>query len=368
MNRIILGAIVIVGVLVIASTILIQEPEPAQPNEKIGLVVNTPSQYTSLQDLDQIYLTAAETGIGRSNVYLFWDKVEPVRGEFDWEHSDILLSFNKKNSLDVTLYFSVINGRMLGPFPDWIGNPSLNAINDDHLFNVLNAILSRYDIIDTVIIAGQTESHFRYSEYDIPIYKELFADMYERLKDAHPDVKIGNTFALHNVLNKNLDHIVTELAMGDFVGFTYFPVDSLNDIVKTPTEAIRDLQGSLELVPDKKSGFLEVGWSTSDFVGGSESDQMEFVRNILEFYSANEDQIEFLTWYRQYDRLDGTCMVDPQPVDGLDIEIGGSSGLGSSEHVIERLGHYVCKSGIISDDGIPKPGWHEFQTRLKAAG
>ena len=55
-----------------------------------------------------------------------------------------------------------------------------------------------------------------------------------KLKEKHPDVKIGNSFALHNVLNKDLAHIVSDLNIGDFVAFSYFPVDTLNDIVKTP--------------------------------------------------------------------------------------------------------------------------------------
>jgi hypothetical protein len=75
----------------------------------------------------------------------------------------------KKNDLKVTLYFSIINGETLGPFPAWIGKPSLNAIQEDRLVNVLDAILARYDIVDIVVIAGETESQFRYHEQNIPV-------------------------------------------------------------------------------------------------------------------------------------------------------------------------------------------------------
>jgi len=81
-----------------------------QTNEKIGLVINSPNQSTTLQELSDVYSEAADSGIGRSNVYLFWNLVEPVRGEFDWRQSDPLMSFNKNNNLKVTLYFSIING------------------------------------------------------------------------------------------------------------------------------------------------------------------------------------------------------------------------------------------------------------------
>ena len=35
---------------------------------------------------------------------------------------------------------------------------------------------------------------------------------------------------IHSYENKNLENIVNELKIGDFVAFSYFPVDSLNDI------------------------------------------------------------------------------------------------------------------------------------------
>ena len=363
MDKKVLGMIAVIAVvLAIISTVsFLPSSEIISPatNEKIGLVINSPNQSTTLQELDQIYSEASDAGIGRSNVYLFWNLVEPVRGEFDWQQSDVLMSFNKNNDLKVTLYFSIINGETLGPFPDWIGKPPLKSIGEDRVASVLDAILSRYDIIDTVILAGETESQFRYNEQNIPVYKELFTGVYEKIKEKHPDVKIGNAFALHQVLNKNLQSIVADLAIGDFVAFSYFPVDLLNDIVKTPQEAKEDLQQAFDLAGDKKVGIFEIGWSTSDFVGGSEPEQTEFLEKSFEFYAENESELEFLTWYRQYDRPEGTCVFDGQNI-GDDILSVGGSGFGSSEHVIERLSNYVCNAGLINNDGTHKPGWNEL--------
>jgi len=369
MNKKIIGLSVGVAVIAIITIILIMpnlQPITSQKhNEKIGLVINTPKSSITLKDLNQIYSDASSTGIGRSNMYLFWNIVEPVKGEFDWKQSDVLMSFNKKNDLKVTLYFSVINGETLGPFPNWIGKPSLNAIGEDRLVNVLDAILSRYDIIDTVVIAGETESQFRYYEQNIPVYKELFNGVYAKIKEKHPDVKIGNAFALHNVLNKNLEHIVTDLALGDFVAFSYSPVDTLNDIVKTPQEAKEDLQKIFEIIPDKKIGLFEISWSTSDFVGGNNTSQKIFLEKSFEFYRENESKMEFFTWYRQYDRPDGTCVVEKSEIGNTTISIGGGSSLGTSEHVIERLSHYICSSGFVDVNGIPKPSWNEFKNQIE---
>jgi len=348
------GIVIIIAVIATVLTLPSSEIVTNQKtNEKIGLVINSPNQSITLEKLDQIYSEASNTGIGRSNVYLFWNIVEPVRGEYDWQQSDVLMSFNKKNNLKVTLYFSIINGETLGPFPSWIGKPPLNSIGEDRVVSVLDAILSRYDIIDIVILSGETESQFRFYEQNIPVYKELFNGVYEKIKQNHPDVKIGNAFALHHVLNKNLQHIVSDLAIGDFVAFSYSPVDALNEIVKTPQQAKQDLQQAFDLVDDKKVGIFEISWSTSDFVGGSDSTQTEFLEKSFEYYTENESELEFFTWYRQYDRPEGTCVIEEQEIGNDTLTVGGS-GFGTSEHVIERLSNYICSAGLISNDGTPK--------------
>jgi len=208
LNKVIIGGIITAVVIAgIASAFLLSTESENEPpiiihNEKIGLIVNTPTNEISINDLSNYYSQASSTGIGRNNLYLFWNLVEPEKENYDWQQSDILMSFNKQNDLKVTLYFSIINGETLGPFPKWIGKPSIKSISEDNLVRVLDAILTRYDIIDYVIIAGDTDAQFRYNERNIPVYEELFNGMYERLKEKHPQVKLGNEFSLHGVINK----------------------------------------------------------------------------------------------------------------------------------------------------------------------
>lgn len=362
------GLVVAVIIISIGMTTMLtnsESPIISQNNEKIGLVINSPTQSTTVQELDQIYSESTTTQIGRSNVYLFWNIVEPVRGEYDWRQSDVIMGLNEKNDLKVTLFFSVINGETLGPFPHWIGKPSINSIGEDRLESILDEVLSRYHIVDTVIISGETESQFRYNEHAIPVYQELFSGVYDSLKEKHPDVKFGNSFALHHVLNKNLEHIVSDLAIGDFVAFSYSPVNSLNEIVKTPEDAKSDLEKILDIIPDKKIGFFEVSWSTSDLIDGNSDTQKNFLTKLFEFYTENESKIEFLTWYRYHDRPEGTCVTEQQQIGDERISIGGGSGLGSSEHVIERLNHYICSAGLVDVNGNTKSGWNEFKNQIE---
>ena len=334
-------------------------------NESIGMVINSPSSSVTLQQLDEIFTDASSSGIGRSNVYLYWNMIEPVEGKFDWLQSDIIMGLNEKNNHKVTLYFSIINGETLGPFPNWIGKPTLNGINQDELVTVLDAVLSRYHIIDSVIIAGDTESQFRYNERFIPVYQELFSNVYDEIKQKHPDVIFGNSFALHNVLNKNLENVVQELSLGDFVSFSYTPTDSLNEINKNPDEAIEDLNQVFEIVPNKKIGFFELSWSTSNFVEGNDDSQKLFVEKLFDFYAQKKSNIEFMTWFRYSDQQANSCVKEEQKIGDQTITLGGGSSLGTSEHVIERLNQYNCNTGLVDVNQNGKIGWNEFKTQIQ---
>jgi len=334
-------------------------------NESIGMVINSPSSSVTLQQLDEIFTDASSSGIGRSNVYLYWNMIEPVEGKFDWLQSDILMGLNEKNNHKVTLYFSIINGETLGPFPKWIGKPTLNGINQDELVTALDAVLSRYHIIDSLIIAADTESQFRHNERFIPVYKELFSNVYDEIKEKHPDVKFGNSFALHNVLNKNLENAVQELSLGDFVAFSYTPTDALNEISKNPDEAIEDLNKIFEIVPNKKLGFFELSWSTSNFVEGNDDSQKIFVEKLFDFYAQNESDIEFMTWFRYIDQQASSCVKEEQKIGDQTITLGGGSSLGTSEHVIERLNQYNCNTGFVDVNQNGKIGWNEFKTQIQ---
>ena len=344
---------------------IIPQVSPKTNNESIGMVINSPFSSVTLQQLDEIFTDASSSGIGRSNVYLYWNMIEPVEGKFDWLQSDILMGLNEKNNHKVTLYFSIINGETLGPFPKWIGKPTLNGINQDELVTVLDAILSRYHVIDSVIIAGETESYFRYQESFIPVYQELFSNLYDEIKQKHPDVKFGNSFALHNVLNKNLNNIVEELALGDFVVFSYTPTDALNEINKNPDEAIEDLNQVFEIVPNKKIGFFELSWSTSNFVEGNDDSQKLFVEKLFDFYAQKESNIEFMTWFRYSDQQANSCVKEEQKIGDQTITLGGGSSLGTSEHVIERLNQYNCNTGFVDVNQNGKIGWNEFKTQIQ---
>src|SRR3989304_6083897 len=57
---------------------------PVAKNEKLGLIINTPSSAVTLDQLTRVYSEASATGIGRNNLYLFWNNIEPQPDQYNW--------------------------------------------------------------------------------------------------------------------------------------------------------------------------------------------------------------------------------------------------------------------------------------------
>lgn len=360
MNKKILSGAIVSGVIIVIIIVVVSlqiQPSIPQKDEKLGLYVMVPTETPTLLDLKDAYAEAASTGIGRNNVYLFWTTIESQKGEYNWKISDAIMSLNKQNDLRVTLYFSIINNRVFGPFPDWMAIPQLDENLQDKAVKILDDILSRYDVIDYVIIGGEIDAYFRDHEDDIPKYDEFFMGVYTKLKEKHPDVKFGNSFSLHGIINNGQEDLVARLSQGDFVAFSYFPVNKLNEINKTSQEARKDLERILELAGDKKVALMEISWSTAESIGGSQDGQVDFVKTVYDFYRENESRFEFLTWFREYDRPIDICMK------GLNTSVGKVSF--GNEIVLQNTAEYLCDSGLIDVDKHPKPAWAEFKKQVQ---
>ena len=155
--------------------------------------------------------------------------------------------------------------------------------------------------------------------------------------------------------------------MGDFIAFSYKPTNIVGDIARTPDAiptgkdsiwpAMDDLEKSIEMFPNSKIAFFEIGWSTSEFVNGNNSDQEQFIKNSLNFFEENESNIEFFTISRLYDKPQGTCVSQ-------DIETISGSSFSSNTYRLERIDAYVCNSGLIDTNQNPKPAWAQFKTNI----
>ncbi|SMH71945.1 hypothetical protein [Candidatus Nitrosotalea okcheonensis] len=333
------------------------QPANIMHNPKLGLVIMPPTQKPTLDEIRKAYAQAASTGIGRSNVYLSWPIMEPTQGTYNWGYSDILMGLNREQGLNVTLYFSVINNQLLGPFPSWMGKPQLDQKLQDQTVAILDAMLSRYYIVDYVIIGGNIDNYFRDHPNEIPQYVDFFNGVYSKLKIKHPHVKFGNWFSLNDITNHAEGDIVGKLNQGDFVAYSYAPVDLLYYQSNSPDNEGANLQKMIDFAKGKKIALMEVGWSTDKSINGTKDDQQKFVKIVYDFYKKNQSDFEFLTWYRQYDRPVDTCYNS--------LYQGNNSIFGNNE-VLNNTAAYLCGSGLFDVDQNPKPAWDELKHQIQS--
>ena len=340
----------------------ISQSEQISQNEKIGLVINTINPPTSIDDIENSYKIASTSGIGRTNLYVHWYQLEPEKGNFDWRVTDIMMKLNEKYNLKTTLFLSVINADRLGPFPSWMGNQIIGKSLETDTVRVLDAILFRYENIDYVIFAADIDYYFQRAPGTIPSYVEFFNNVSSEIKLNHPDVKIGNSMSLENILNKGMEpggsfELTPKLEMGDFIALSYKPTDTVGDIDRTPLEAIGDLEKTLEIFSSQKLAFFEISWSTSEFVNGYDIHQEQFIKSSLNFFEENESQIEFFTVSRLFDKPKGSCISQ-------DIQSVGGSGFSSNSFRLERIDEYLCNSGLIDTNQNAKPAWEQLKTNI----
>ena len=363
-------AIGVAVVIAIAVFFVIQPQNPIQPqsqnqtqsqvlttqNPKLGLVIWPPVERPTVNDLHDAFVQAAPAGIGRSNVYISWPTIEPQQGQFNWQVYDIIMGFNREQHLNVTLYFSIINNEAFGPFPSWLGTPTLDENLANETANTLDSILSRYYIVDYVIIGGNIDSYFKDHPKDIPKYVDFFNSVYNKLKEKHPNVKFGNWFSLNNLANKYEWDMVGNLTQGDFVAYSYAPVDLTYYQNNGPDVEGQNLQKMLDHSGGKKIALVEVGWATDKAINGTQDDQVKFMKIVFDFYRKNQSQFEFLTWYRQYDRPYDTCYG------GLNTNV--PTGF-ANQLLMNNTATYLCGSGLIDVNKNPKPAWDEFKRQIE---
>lgn len=324
--------------------------------DNFGVIVNTPSREASVLELDSLYARAASLGASRSNVYVFWDALEPSPRSYEWAQTDAIMTMHERHGLDATLFFSLVNGRTLGPLPGWMGSPTLDAVPAEDVTAALRAALTRYPRIDAVVIAGDADSHFERHPGMLGAYNALFGEVRGALAESHPGVMVGNAVSLDRIVNRGNSAIVDGLAAGDFVAFTYRPVNLLNEVSKTPQEAMADMREMLRLAGTAQVALLEAGWTSSGDVGGDEAAQAEFAE-ALAGLAASEPRVEFATWYRMHDREAGTCEVSVPDAGGSLLSTD------DGEYAASALGSYVCGAGLLRADGSPKPAWDALASR-----
>jgi hypothetical protein len=148
-------------------------------------------------------------------------------------------------------------------------------------------------------------------------------------------------------------HTLPELvnAKADAVLVTYYPLgDGFQ--VKPPTAAAKDLGGVVQQYPDKPIYLLESGCPSSSFLGSSEAQQAEFVREVFRFWDAHQRRLKAVNFIWLHDISDAQVQSYTKYY-----------GIGQ-----RAFAEYLGTLGLRSHDGKDKQAFQTLRQEAKSRG
>jgi hypothetical protein len=292
-----------------------------------------------------------------SHLYLTWGDVEQEAGSYQWEWFDHLMGLNSGEGFEVSLVINVIHTTVRSPVP-----PDLADVPfDDPAFvrrftAFVLTLLDRYPgQIAYLSIGNEVNDYFVEHQDEVESYRAFFLAMKKAIGARHPGVKVGMTFAYHDAERQGALDIVRRLNVGDFTPYTLYIYSEGFRFDREPGELEDYLERMLALAGDKPVAIVELGWNTAPSLGGSEDDQVAFVREAFRLLARHRGRIEYLTWFTLHDGRPENCRQAALSF------IPHRPDLAENEAFMRPFTDFICYLGLRRGDGTPKLGWQVWQ-------
>ena len=327
---------------------------------KPGMIVLATDE-TVLETYCQNVQRAREAGAPLLHGYISWGSTEKAKGEYDWSGQDYEIEVGSLYGMERSVVVDIIRTNDIGEVPS---DFDFKGFEDGELkerfseFVVL--FLDRYgENITYIEIGNEVDIYLRDRRDEIATYREFYEYVYGRVKEAHPEVKVGTVFAYHAAKSSNSTDIIEELEdVGDFNAFTLYIYGPGFMFDRNVGEA-REFFDEMDAISSKPFVVTETGWSTSPMLGSDEETQAEYVEEVFSILEEKKDRIEFLAWFDSNDIPDETC--------GLVAEsfiLEEQKEFVESE-TMEYFEEFICNLGLRTVDNEPKPGWFEWVERSR---
>jgi hypothetical protein len=327
---------------------------PELTTGKIGLMAN-PAKDDFWEGYYPAIRLAKENGVQVLHSYILWGEVEGTPGELVWDWQDALMGYRFREGFEVSLVVNVIHTALRGSIPEDLRDKAFDDPEFIQRFTdfILEA-LDRYPV-QYLSIGNEVNDYFVSHREEIPAYKTFFLSVQSAIKEKHPDLKVGMTFAYHDAETSNSIDIIQELDLGDFLPLTLYLYNQNFQFDRDPAELEAYLDRILDLAGDKPVAFAELGWNTAESLSGTQKDQEAFVRETFRLLSLHRDQIEFISWFNLHDsKLENSyeAALSFLPDDSYLVQ---------DEEFMTIFVDFLTYVGLKENDGTPKLGWFAFQ-------
>ncbi len=321
---------------------------------KLGMTVNPPDD-DPVEGTYPALRLAKESGVQVIHTHLQWGEIETAPREYDWAWNDHVMGLRAGEGFEISLVVNLIHTAVRGPIPDDLADLSF----DDPVFierfnDFILAALERYPV-QYLSVGNEVNDYFVDHGDEIEAYRIFFLRVKEAVQAEHPDVKMAMTFAYHNAETMGALDIVDKLNVGDFLPFTLYIYSPGFIFDQDPGELAGYLDRMLSLAGDTPVALVELGWNTSERIGGSQADQAEFVRQAFDQLSQHRERIEFMSWFLLHDGARENCRQAALSF------IPHRPDLAEDEEFMTPFVDFLCHLGLRENDGTPKLGWEVYR-------
>ena len=321
---------------------------------KIGMMVN-PAEDDPLEGFYPALRIAKESGVQVLHAYLQWNEVERTPGERFWEWQDYLLGYRIREGFEISLVVNVIHTAVRGPIPEDLKDLSFSDPEFIERFTgFILDVLDRYPV-QYLSIGNEVNDYFVTHRNEIDAYKTFFLEVKAAIKEQHPDVMVGMTFAYHDAESTNSVDIIQQLNLGDFLPVTLYIYNPGFIFNRDPSELENYLDRILILAGETPVALAETGWSTVESLEGNQSEQSEYVREVFRLLAEHRDRIEFVSWFDLHD-----SHLENSYQSALSF-IPDRQDLIADEEFMSVFVDFLNYFGLRESDGTPKEAWGVFQ-------
>ncbi len=321
---------------------------PPMRSPAFSLAGITESYETTRAAWKQLLDTAVDAGVTQIHLQpLGWGEAESTPGQFNF--SDFTEYFAIKGDYD--LGFTLDIGTPVGILRyDLPSDLTFTSFADPVMVAryraYVTANLERFPSPSHVILHTETATTLLADDPDgFAAYCALLADTADLVRTLSPGTRVG-------IYSTQYDTAAQLAAMGsntDFFSFGY-NADRGDDDHRQKLEALYALAG------DRPIGIHELGIPTAARMGGSTAAQVEFVNLAFDLAEQHRTQLEFMSYYQAFDE-------DPAVTSAYIPVLFPDWTPEMQADAIAWFGSL----GLHTFEGVPKPAWEVFKSRVAAA-
>ena len=251
---------------------------------------------------EKAFALAQGVSVGVVELPISWDDNEPGARQYIGGWLPIANQFYPKAGIKLAISINPIDSNNLR-LPTDLKNKSFNDPE----------IIERYkEFVDfaakqlpdsyvlSVSIGNEVDLYLGSSEKSWQEYTEFFAAVAPHVREKFPHAVVGSKITYDGVVNLN-DKVQRFNKYADVVQTTYYPFKQGGFIVRDPATVHEDFKHIVNLYPNKKVYFAEIGYPSGALNGSDETKQADFIRETFAAWDTYADKIPFLNFQWLHD-------------------------------------------------------------------